>query len=109
VTTKPDDLFVTTPLEGDAIAAAAYCNFAQVQTTAWDFRFLLSEVVTVRFPKPAMRHALRANVVMTPAHAKAFCAALVNQLREYERQFGEIAVPATDDVPSSTGEGPKVQ
>jgi hypothetical protein len=57
----------------------------------WDMRFAFSEISQDSKGEPA--HDLKANVVMTPAHARAFVGTLSAALKKYEEQFGEIIQP----------------
>ena len=81
------------PLEGDIADMSRYVNCAQVESSIWDFRFYFTEVTALSFPTFQLRHALRAAVVMSPAHAKAFAAALAERLAAWEAENGEIQVP----------------
>lgn len=79
------------PVENPLGVESMYVNHANVLTTQWDFRIIMSEVVPMR-PKD-VHVQLRANVVMTPPHAKAFLNVLKANIEIWEKQNGEIKVP----------------
>lgn len=64
-----------------------YCNFAGVNMTNWDIRMLFSEIVVYG---DRAQVEPRANIVMTPAHAKAFLGVLARTIERWEKDNGEI-------------------
>lgn len=64
-----------------------YSNAAGVRMTTWDIHMLFSEVILTT---DSMELEVRANVVMSPAHAKAFAAVLNRNIAEWEKDNGEI-------------------
>jgi len=76
---------------------SVYTNHARVLMTQWDMRFTFAEIIAGEIfvdgkPQPQLRVELRSEVVMTPAHAKAFAKALQGQLDAYEKIAGEIKI-----------------
>lgn len=78
---------------------SVYSNNANAAVAPWDVRLIFSEVVTTSRPGEVI-HALRANVVMHPAHAKALVGVLAKAIEAYEKQFGEIMMPSVVVQPS---------
>ena len=67
------------PVEGATEVPSVYSDQARIQATTWDFVgcSFLETIVAAERPGtptalPSIRQVMRANVVMTPAHAKAF-------------------------------------
>jgi hypothetical protein len=71
---------------------SVYTNSISVMNGQFDIRFLFSEIVSEGVGKP-VESVLRANITMTPAHAKAFVLALTNAIEQYPKMFGEIPWP----------------
>jgi uncharacterized protein involved in high-affinity Fe2+ transport len=71
---------------------SVYTNAVTVMNGQFDIRLLFNEIVMEGIGKP-VESILRANVTMTPAHAKAFVEALANALEQYPDTFGEIPWP----------------
>lgn len=76
---------------------SAYCNNANLAITNWDIRLLFSEIVATG--EGSIHPILRANVVMTPAHAKAFSVVLSKVMHDWEKQYGEIVMPKEVALP----------
>ena len=84
----------------DDILKGVYSNIMQVAHTqeefVMDFMNLLPPTGTVN-----------ARVIVSPEHAKRIAAALADNIKKYEQQFGEIKPgvvnPAGPNTPSSTG------
>lgn len=68
-----------------------YTNSAEIIHSLYDVQFVL-ETKSVNkgevfsFEEPII-------LVMSPSHAKALSKILVNSIKEYEKEFGEIALP----------------
>jgi len=71
---------------------SVYTNSISVMNGQFDIRMLFNEIVSEGTGKP-VESVLRANVTMTPAHAKAFVIALGTALDQYPTVFGEIPWP----------------
>jgi hypothetical protein len=71
---------------------SVYSNTIAIMNGQFDIRLLFSEVVSEGMGKP-VQSLLRANVTLTPAHAKALSDALINALSQYPQAFGEIPWP----------------
>jgi len=71
---------------------SVYSNSISVMNGQFDIRILFNEIVSEGTGKP-VESILRANVTMTPAHAKAFVSALGTALEQYPSVFGEIPWP----------------
>lgn len=74
-----------------------YCNSLELATSPFDisFRFIRNEVPIGRphGSETSGEVADSVTVVMSPQHAKATIGALVNAIRTYEKQFGELHLP----------------
>jgi hypothetical protein len=99
--TKNFDLSKITPKNSDNVHSV-YANSVQIIPTNWDFRFLLSEI-TVE-PPDSLSVELRANIVMTPAHAKSLLYLLGAHMQEYEKQNGEIKIQWPPTQPSAVSQ-----
>jgi len=71
---------------------SVYSNSVSIMNGQFDIRLLFSEIVSEGIGKP-VESILRANIAMTPAHAKALIGALTNAIEEYPKAFGEIPWP----------------
>jgi hypothetical protein len=80
------------PILNSSNVRSEYCNLVQVFPTTWDFRITFSEIV-VQSPTD-VKLELRGNIVMTPQHAKAFAFVLDANIKEYEKNNGEIKWPS---------------
>lgn len=69
---------------GDEILKGAYANMVQVGHTPEEFILDFMNV----FPPAGM---LTSRVIVSPAHMKRICAALAENLKSYEQQFGAIS------------------
>lgn len=67
-----------------------YANAANIETTAWDFNLLFGEL-----KKRGDKFVIEQSVAirMSPQHAKALAGILINNVKEYEKQVGEIKLP----------------
>lgn len=70
------------------IEGGVYSNVASIVHNKNEFIFDFAVVVPGKDTAP-----VRARVIMSPAHAKQFLAALTENAAAYERSFGEIGVP----------------
>ena len=81
---KPHEVKLEIQLDED-VAQGAYINLAVVNHNESEF------VVDFIFVQPqAPRAKVRSRVVMSPQHAKRFCAAMQDNIVRYEQNFGEI-------------------
>ena len=85
------------PLENPRGVESVYCNNVGMAGTPWDIRFLFTEIVV---QGPTAHSELRASVVMSPAHAKAFAISVTKQLAEHEKAYGAIALPVMPPAPT---------
>jgi hypothetical protein len=67
-----------------------YSNHAGVQVSTWDVRLMFAEITPIVGGTEIQQ---RANIVMTPAHAKAFAFILAQHIAIYEKANGEIPWP----------------
>jgi hypothetical protein len=73
---------------------SVYTNDITLQTSAWDLRMVLGEVGDISADEPAViRIKSLGEVHMSPQLAKRLVRILVEQLKAYEGQFGEIPNP----------------
>jgi len=79
----------------EEIAQGVYVNLAAVNHNDSEF------VVDFIFVQPqAPRAKVRSRVILSPQHAKRFAAAMLENVKRYEQNFGEI-VPAVQPVDES--------
>lgn len=67
---------------------AVYANIAFISHTPAEIVIDFAQVLP-RMPKGNVK----ARIIMSPMHAKMLQAALAQQIKNYERQFGEIPLP----------------
>ena len=74
--------------------ASIYSNDIQVQVSPWDVRLLLGELGEISpGPPPAVNIKELAEVRISPQLAKQLIMIMLQQLKSYEEQFGEIPTP----------------
>jgi hypothetical protein len=71
---------------------SVYSNAVSIMNGQFDVRLIFNEIVGEGIGKP-VQSILRANVTLTPAHAKAMSEALANAMEQYPKAFGEIPWP----------------
>ena len=85
------------------VGQGEYVNFAIVTHSAAEFVMDFTKIL------PGVSKArVHSRVIMAPQHAKAFLAALGDNIKRFEQQNGEIAPPAQDgfgDYPITPPEG----
>src|ERR1043165_4441009 len=70
-----------------------YSNNAEFGTSIWDIRVSFAEVIGNPEDEPnTLLVEQRAEVVMSPTHAKVFAQMMVNSIKQYEAQYGEIKI-----------------
>lgn len=79
----------------EQVAAGQYSNLAAIRHSREEFIFDFAFV----FPDGPMGKLL-ARIILSPAHAKRFSEALLENLRRYEGMFGPIA---PSEGPAGTG------
>jgi hypothetical protein len=79
------------PISNRDSVRSVYANNVTMAFGPWDIRFAFSEIS--QDSKGELAHELKANLVMSPAHAKALVGTLSTALKKYEEQFGEIIQP----------------
>jgi hypothetical protein len=80
------------PLRNSGAVPAVYCNNAETLIGPWDIRLVFSEVLGCG-ANADVEKELRANVVMSPAHARALAKALETALSQFEQVYGQIKMP----------------
>jgi Protein of unknown function (DUF3467) len=68
-----------------------YTNFVQASFTPLDCSLILGEALGVENGRFTVQN--KARVTMSPTEAKIVARLLLNTVRSYEKQFGEITVP----------------
>ena len=68
-----------------------YCNSVNLVVTPWDFTFAFGEFKNSN--PPTVEQSV--GVIMSPPHAKAFLKILEDNMREYEKNVGEIKLPSS--------------
>ncbi|HVT58954.1 MAG TPA: DUF3467 domain-containing protein [Thermoanaerobaculia bacterium] len=76
---------------------AIYSNFVQLTVTPFDIGLRFAQLA-YDSPKPTAREVAR--VVVSPQTAKAILRLLERQIRDYEKNYGEIpeVIKTTDDI-----------
>jgi hypothetical protein len=71
-----------------------YSNDIQVQTTPWDLRLTLGEIVAAPTPdKPVLTIKQLGELRISPQLAKRLAAIISGQIKAYEENFGQIPAP----------------
>ncbi|MDG1099009.1 MAG: DUF3467 domain-containing protein [Bacteroidia bacterium] len=78
----------------EEIAEGLYCNFAIITHSPHEF-------VTdfIRMMPGVPKSKVKTRVIMTPEHTKRLTMALMENIRKFEEQFGEIAIKDQQDAP----------
>jgi hypothetical protein len=76
-----------------------YANAANLEVTPWDFKMIFGELKKSSDGKPVIEQSVE--VTMSPQHAKALADILSVNVREYEKNVGEIKLPRTPDASAS--------
>lgn len=101
-TTNPNDAIQASqdiPAKKSDKFIQAYANAAHVEVTAWDFNVLFGELQRT---KDGIVVEQTIGVRMSPQHAKAFAAVLVNNIKEYEKHVGEIKLPQAEPAEAAS-------
>ncbi len=71
----------------DKVGTGEYCNFVIVTHSPAEFVLDFTQIM------PGLPKArVRSRIIIAPIHAKAFVAALNDNIKKYEDRFGEIKV-----------------
>lgn len=81
-----------------------YSNFAQIGITPWDIQVTFSQLAEHEIDKTGVMDL--ATVIMTPLMAKVLTLVLRENVVRYEKQHGEIVVPAGVIKKGSESESP---
>jgi hypothetical protein len=73
-----------------------YSNAANIEVTAWDFNIIFGELKKTEGKMTIEQSVM---VTMSPQHAKALADILSNNVREYEKNVGEIKLPQAPTTP----------
>lgn len=87
----------------DEMAEGIYSNLAIITHSHSEFI-----VDFVKMMPGIPKAKVKSRIILTPQHAKRLYKALQDNINKFERLHGEIAVPATDNLPLNFG-GPKAQ
>lgn len=79
----------------DNIPGAEYANIMQVQHTQDEFLMMFANIA-------GASGRVVSKVIASPGHMKRIAAALAENIKKYEEQFGEIKIA---DAPASSGLG----
>ena len=91
------DLEITVP---DDVANGMYINLAMVNHSAHEFTLDFIYVQPASAGQSRAKATVRARVISSPQHTKRLLLALTDNVRRFERQFGEIALP--EQAPGDT-------
>ena len=78
----------------EQIAEGLYCNFAIITHSPHEFVTYFIRMIPV---VPKLK--VKTRVIMTPEHTKRLTMALMENIRKFEEQFGEIAIKDQQDAP----------
>ncbi len=96
----PEDAASIQIIAGDEDLKGRYANLMSVSHTAEEF---VLDYFAVTPAGDGPRGHLVSRVIVSPAHYKRIVAALSDNLRKYEEQFGEIQDPGTMPSPEDIG------
>ena len=82
---------------GDKEAEGIYANLCMIMHSPTEIVFDFARVMP-RSPKTRVL----ARIIMTPMHAKLMSKALADNLKKFEKQFGEIKIHGSADKMSQT-------
>ena len=91
---NPNQLNIKLP---EDVAGGVYSNFQIVSHTPTEFVLDFVQVL------PGMQPEIRSRVVLNPVHAKRILAALSENIRKFEAQFGEIQMQEGQAPPNFPG------
>lgn len=69
---------------------SVYSNILNISSSLYDFSFKFGKVSS---EPTELKATIEVEVIMSPQHAKAFLKALSENLKAYEKEFGEIKLP----------------
>ncbi|MGQ9618920.1 MAG: DUF3467 domain-containing protein [Candidatus Aminicenantia bacterium] len=82
----------------ESIATGQYSNIAAIRHSReefiFDFAFVFPDA-----PPDNPQGKLIARIILSPAHAKRFFLALEDNIRKYEKDFGNIPIPEIPSLP----------
>jgi hypothetical protein len=81
-----------------------YTNAANLEMTPWDFTLLFGELKKSG-DRMTIEHSV--GIAMSPQHAKALAGILLTQVKEYEKQIGEIKLPPPPAQQAASAPEPK--
>lgn len=92
------------PISNSSSVRSEYSNSVNVGFGPWDVRLTFTEIA--QDSQGAVVQELKANLIMSPAHARALVGVLSTALAQYENQFGKIIQP--NPPPSENEESGKM-
>ena len=72
-----------------------YANFAVVTHSLAEFILDF-----IRVLPGAMKHKVKSRIIISPVHAKTFCNALQDNIKKFEKTYGEIKIVNQNISPS---------
>ncbi len=82
----------------ESVATGQYSNIAAIRHSReefiFDFAFLFPDA-----PPDAPQGKLVARIILSPPHAKRFLMALEENIKKYEKEFGNIPLPEIPPLP----------
>ena len=96
-----------------SVPAVEYCNAAWIYFSPWDFGFQFSATTVApptasaegeNMPEVSVSQRVVSRLTMSPPHAKAFLAALQENVAKYEAQHGEIPRIAIERAEQVSGQ-----
>tara|TARA_B000000532_G_scaffold204939_1_gene172413 strand:- start:276 stop:593 length:318 start_codon:yes stop_codon:yes gene_type:complete len=77
----------------EKVGSGDYANFTVITHSSAEFIMDFTRLL------PGMPKAkVRSRIIMTPSHLKSFYIALSDNIKKYEAQHGEIAVPKSEGI-----------
>jgi len=70
-----------------------YSNHANFVTGVFDFSIIFGEIVEIDKAKQIAKVEQRVRIAMSPIQAKLFVSSFDQQIKAYEKNFGEIKMP----------------
>ncbi|MCX7880175.1 MAG: DUF3467 domain-containing protein [Ignavibacteria bacterium] len=88
---------------GEKEAEGIYSNLVILSHSPAEFVFDFTRIL------PGLaKGRVHARIIMTPQHAKLFMRALIENIQNYENQYGEINIDRSDRIFSGMGNLPKI-
>lgn len=79
----------------DEVFKGTYANNVLISHTRGEF---ILDFMTIFYPQGQPQGVLGARIIITPSHAKRLAKAIIGNVAQYEKNFGEIAEDAAPEM-----------